>query len=294
MNEQVPLQPVPRYNTASQTSGMAITSLVLGCVSFFCWMFTGLPAVILGIIALRRINRSNGVLKGEGLAIGGIVTGAVSSFLILPMMIALLLPAVQAAREAARRNQTMNNMKQVSIALENFAATHRGNFPAAKGEGGSQLSWRVHMLPYVEEHGLYKQFHLDEPWDSPHNKTLIPKMPAVFQSPSGNFPVGETSMFVVTGPGTAFGDGTTGPRVTDFVDGTSKTVILVEADQSVPWTKPDDWQFDPNNPASGLGGLHPGGFLAAFADSHIDFIESDTNPEIIKAIMTRDGREPLD
>src|SRR3990172_9577430 len=98
---------VPPVPSAPRTSGMAITSLVLGCSSFMCWIFTGLPAVILGAVALMKINRSGGQLKGEGLAIGGIVTGGVSTFLVLPIMVALLLPAVQAAREAARRNIAM-------------------------------------------------------------------------------------------------------------------------------------------------------------------------------------------
>ena len=290
---------MPRVAVAPRTSGMAITSLVLGCASFMCWMFTGLPAVILGIIALRQINRSNGQIKGDGLAIGGIVTGAVSSFLILPVMIALLLPAVQAAREAARRNMSLNNMKQISIGLLNYE-TAKNTLPAAGGgEGaGSQLSWRVHLLPFLEEGGaaLYEQFHLDEPWDSEHNRTLIAKMPDVFKDPADRMPAGETSYLAVTGPGTAFGDGTTGPALRDFPDGASKTIMLVEADpdQSVAWTKPDDWQYDPNNPLRGLGSSRPGGFLATLADASSRFIHNETDAEIVKAMMTRDGGEPVE
>jgi hypothetical protein len=296
MNEHVPLQPVPRTSAAPQTSGMAITSLVLGITSFFCWIFTGLPAVILGIVALRKINRSQGQLRGDGLAIAGIVTGAISSFVILPVMVALMLPAVQAAREAARRNVSLNNLKQISLALQMHADTHNGVFPAAKGEAGSQLSWRVHILPFIEEQALYEQFHLDEPWDSEHNRALIARMPAIFKDPADRLPPGETSYLAVTGPGTAFGDGTTGPALRDFSDGLSSTIMLVEADsdQSVAWTKPDDWQFDPNNPRRGLGSSRPGGFLAILADSSSRFIHNDTDPESVKAMMTRDGGEPVE
>src|SRR5262245_60819279 len=98
----------PLSRSAPQTSGMAITSFVLGIVSFFCSIVTGLPAIILGAIALGKIKRSQGQLTGDGFAIAGIVTGAVSSLMILPIMVALLLPAVQAAREAARRNHSMS------------------------------------------------------------------------------------------------------------------------------------------------------------------------------------------
>lgn len=290
MNEQVPLQPVPRESAAPQTSGMAITSLVLGCVSFFCWIFTGLPAVILGILALRQINRSNGTIKGDGLAIGGIVTGAVASFLILPVMIALLLPAVQAAREAARRNVSANNLKQIGLALLNHADSKGGHFPAAKNEGGSQLSWRVHILPYIGQQALYEQFHLDEPWDSDHNMALIAQMPAIFQNPNGSGALGETNYLAVTGPGTAFDDGTTGLALRDFDDGISNTIMVVEADQAVQWTKPDDYVFDPNNPTQGLGGLRPNGFLALFGDGSIQFVRGDS-PEDVAAAMTRNGGE---
>jgi hypothetical protein len=291
MNQDVPLTPVYRGHAPAKTSGMAVSSLVLGCVSFFCSIFTGLPAIILGILALRQINRSNGQLKGDGLAIGGIVTGGVTMMLV-PIMVALLLPAVHAAREAARRNQSMNNMKQISIALLNYHDVKKA-FPAAKSEGGSQLSWRVHILPFVEEQALYEQFHLDEPWDSEHNKALIAKMPTIFEVPSAEFPPGETSYLAVTGPNTAFGDGRSGMRLRDMVDGTPNTILVVEADQSVPWTKPDDYQFNPQNPNQGLGGIRPGGFLAAFADAHIDFLRPEDPTEQIGEKMTATGGEPM-
>jgi hypothetical protein len=294
MNQHVPLQSIPPIHVAPRTSGMAITSLVLGCVSFFFWILTGLPAIVLGISALVRINRSNGRLKGDGLAIGGIVTGAVSTFLIMPVMIALLLPAIQAARYAAQRNQSMNNLKQIAIGLQNFADTRGGVFPAAKNEGGSQLSWRVHILPFIGEEALYAQFHLDEPWDSQHNKRLIARIPDEFRVPGDSFVEGETSYLAVTGSGTAFGDGSKGPAFQDFVDGLSRTIMIVEADKSVPWTKPDDHQFAPNNPTQGLGGVRAFGFLALMGDARVIFVPDDEAPQAVGAMMTRSGRERLE
>jgi hypothetical protein len=301
--EEIPLEPIPQQPARrpvpppvvaqQQTSGLAITSLVLACLSFLCLPILGPLSIIFGILALRKIKTSNGRLGGGGLAIAGITVGAVLTLILTP---ALLLPAIQAAREAARRNASMNNMKQIALGLNNYENSRKA-FPAAKNEGGSQLSWRVHILPYIEEDALYSQFHLDEPWDSEHNKKLIARMPSIYESPNGVFPAGETNYLVVTGPATAFGDGTTGPAASDFTDGTSNTIMFVEADQSVVWTKPDDYQFDPNNPRQGLGGLRPLGFLATFADSHTRFIQNDIDPNVLKALMTREGREvinPLD
>jgi uncharacterized membrane protein len=271
---------------------MAITSLVLGISSFFCWIITGLPALILGIVSLVQINRSGGRLKGEGMAIAGIVTGSISTLFVLPIMIALLLPAVQAAREAARRNHSTNNMKQIMLGLLNHHDARRGFPPAGGGQG---LSWRVHILPFLEEQELYEQFHLDEPWDSDHNKGLIARMPDVYKNPNDVVADGETTYLAVTGPGTAFEDGKASYQPRDFTDGTSRTIMIVEADadQSVIWTKPDDWQFDPNDPTQGLGSLRPGGFLAAFADAHLEFISNVTDDEVVKAMMTRAGGEQI-
>jgi hypothetical protein len=276
---------------------MAVTSLVLGLLSFFCWIFTGLPAIILGIIALGQIDRSQGRLTGKGMAIAGITTGSISLLMIIPMMVALLLPAVQAAREAARRNVATNNMKVILIALQNYHDTRKAFPPAAAVEGeGAGLSWRVHILPFLDDDSnrLYEQFHLDEPWDSPHNLELAQQMPEVFKDPSGKIAPGKTSYLAVVGPGTAFGDGTKRLSLLTFRDGTSNTVMVVEADpeEAVEWTKPADWQYDPNDPTRGLGNLRPNGFMAGFADAHIEFIENGTPAEEIHAIMTRAGGEP--
>lgn len=286
---------LPTPPAAPQTSGMAIASLVLGILSFICLIFTGIPAIVLGAIALGKINRSQGQLKGSGLAIAGIATGCVSFVLLMP---ALLLPAIQAAREAARRNQSINNIKQIELALLNYESAQR-QFPAPgpSNEGkGSQLSWRVRILPYLDGEGaeLYKQFHLDEPWDSPHNRELIDRMPQVFDNLSPGVPAGKTTYLLVTGPGTAFNDAADTPRLTNFRDGTSNTILLVEAnsDQAVEWTKPADWQYDPNNPTRGLGTLRPHGFLVGFADGSVTFVNDGTDPEALKAMMTRAGEEP--
>jgi prepilin-type processing-associated H-X9-DG protein len=217
---------------------------------------------------------------------------------VIGVLFALLLPAVQAAREAARRVQSSNNLKQIALALLNYEDTKhhlpaRANFDA---NGKPLLSWRVHILPFLEEDELYKQFHLDEPWDSDHNKQLIDKMPAIYQHPGFDSPSpGLTLYQAVAGPGCAF-EGNEGTTLKSFTDGTSRTIVVVEAAKSkaVPWTKPEDWEMDPKNPLRGLGGIFPGGvFNALFADGHVDAISDTINPAIFKALLTRNGGEAV-
>ncbi len=211
--------------------------------------------------------------------------------------IALLLPAVQAAREAARRTQSSNNLKQIGLGLVNFADVYK-SFPAAAvvdKQGRPLLSWRVAILPYVEQQELYNRFHLDEPWDSEHNKALIALMPIVYRNP--NLPAaseGKTNYLAVAGENATLQPkkGTTFPTITD---GTSNTIAVVEAnaDRAVIWTKPDDWSPNEKEPLAGLLGFRAGGFLALFADGSVRFLSQSVNPNTFKAMLTRNGGEVI-
>src|SRR5690606_29630162 len=192
----------------------------------------------------------------------------------------LLLPAVQAAREAARRNQSTNNMKMLMLSMHNYYDTRKA-LPAHANyspDGKPLLSWRVHMLPFLEGEGaaLYEQFNLDEPWDSEHNKQPIAQMPATFLSPnSANPPESGRSNFVVPiGEGFLF-DGTDKKvRFQEVTDGLSNTIALLEVDDenAVPWTAPEDWEYDEQDPTRGLFGLRPAVGLAGFADGSVQAI----------------------
>jgi type II secretory pathway pseudopilin PulG len=216
---------------------------------------------------------------------------------VIGVLVALLLPAIQAAREAARRNQSMNNLKQMMLALHMYHDTKK-TFPAHASysdDGKPLLSWRVHILPFIEEQALYEQFRLDEPWDSEHNKALIARMPQVFQNP--NFPnePGKTNYLAVVGDECIFNGTKDGVRLQDITDGTSKTIALVEADadQAVEWTKPDDWEYNAETPNAGLGNLRPGVWMAAISDGSVQAVAEQIDLNVLKAMFTRAGGEVI-
>ncbi len=213
-----------------------------------------------------------------------------------PMAVGLLLPAIQASRESARRVQSMNNMKQIALAMLVHENAH-GSFPAAyKADKGGKplLSWRVLILPYLDQDGLYKEFHLDEPWDSEHNKKLIARMPSTYKSPTSRIAAeGKTNYLTVRGPRTAFSDGK-GVKLMDIKDGTSNTVMTVEVpdDKAVIWTKPDDFQYDEQSPGKGLIGMRPGGFLAGMCDGSVRFLPATINADTLKLLFMRNDGQP--
>jgi hypothetical protein len=134
---------------------------------------------------------------------------------------------------------------------------------------------------------------LDEPWDSENNKKLILKMPEVYKCPTATDVPGMTHYLVVRGEKSVF-PGDKGIQVSEITDGTSNTIMTVEADKAVPWTKPEDCEYDESNPLKGLGGLQPNGFLAGFADGSVHFISSSIEASVLKALFTRNGKEAVD
>ncbi len=210
------------------------------------------------------------------------------------VVVALLLPAVQSAREAARRAQCVNNHKQIAIAMHNYADAN-GGFPAMAitGKNGEPLlSWRVALLPYLEQQELYEAFRKDEPWDSPHNKPLLARMPAVFTCPSNPLTPGMTCYRAFVGDG-ALLEKDKPTRLESITDGTENTLMFAESVEPVEWTRPEG--LSAKGPGKlPLGSKHPGGFDAAFSDGSIRFIKSETPQEALKAVITKAGGEVID
>ena len=158
--------------------------------------------------------------------------------------------------------------------------------PASAGpDGRPLLSWRVHILPYLDQAALFQQFHLDEPWDSPHNRALIDKMPAVYRHPFSKAEPGRTNYLLPVGNGAAFSpDKPT--MFQDISDGVSNTIMVVEADDqhAAIWTKPDDWAFDPADPTKGLGRFYPSDPLAAFFDGSVQPLDWPQTPDDLRRL----------
>jgi hypothetical protein len=204
---------------------------------------------------------------------------------------------IREMRESADRARDSNNLKQIVLAMHNFNDA-TGNLPAHaiySKDGKPLLSWRVAILPYIEQDQLYKEFRLDEPWDSEHNKKLIPKMPQIYVSPksTANEP-GRTHYQVFVGGGAPWQRGAAGPNIPrTFVDGTSNTIMIAEAGEAVPWTKPDDLPYDPAKPLPKLGLTVDKSFLVAMADGSVRWVKRSVTEKTLRAAITAAGGEIL-
>jgi hypothetical protein len=271
------------------TSRMAVASMVLGLLSVVCCCVTGIPAIILGTIALIQISRSNGRLKGTGYAVTGLVCGIV--FTIITLVGALLVPAVESARDAARDAVwRANQMKQLNLALLKYhqATEHLPAHAIYSDDGKPLLSWRVAILPYIEQQALHARFHLDEPWDSLHNRALIPEMPALLKDPSSKLALeqGKTRYVGPVGKGLVFNGTDRGISLTDDT-ATIITLLQVNDPHAVIWTKPKDWTYDEKEPLHGLDGKFlSGGFLVGFADGDVREISETVDSEMFYNLLT--------
>jgi hypothetical protein len=226
---------------------------------------------------------SRGTLPG-----GGAVASA-------PFLAGLLVPASFSARRAAHEAQELNHMKQIALACLNHEAAY-GTLPTDvySKDGKPLLSWRVKILPFMEEQQLFNQFKLDEPWDSEHNRPLLAQVPTVFTSPTTPVAPGFTRIVGLKGKDGMFpGNEKIGFR--HITDGTSNTVFFVSGspEAAVEWTRPDDIKFDRVRPFAGLA--QPSGyFLAAFVDGSVRKLSLALEPNTINALVTRAGNEVIE
>jgi len=225
-----------------------------------------------------------------------LVWAAVPVLLLGGLLAAPALPAAQG--EAITRKQlteSQNNLKQIAIAFHAFHDAN-GTFPAdiKDKDGKPLLSWRVAILPYLEQDALYKQFNLDEAWDSEANKKLIEKLPKVYAPVRGEAQAGGTFYQVFTGEKTLYPPKAKGPRITAITDGTSNTGLVFEAGDAVTWTKPADLPYDEKKALPKLGGMFDGQFHVALCDGSVRRIKKNPDEkELRKLIMPNDG-EVLD
>jgi hypothetical protein len=196
---------------------------------------------------------------------------------------------------AEQRKQVPNQLKQIALALHQYHDTYNVFSAAAIRDknGKALLSWRVAILPYLGEQKLYKQFKLDEPWNSKHNLALLKKMPKAYQ------PVGRkarssylTYFRPFVGNGAAF-EANRGIRIAEITDGTSNTIFVVEAGDAVPWTKPEELPYDPNKALPRLGAVFDDGFYAVFCDGAVHFIKKKVDVSVLRVLITRNDGQPV-
>jgi hypothetical protein len=216
-----------------------------------------------------------------------------------PKEIAQNKEAVDKIREAAARTQTQNNLKQIGLAMHGYHDVNQA-FPAhaiySKDGKTPLLSWRVAILPYIDQQALYDEFKLDEAWDSPHNKKLIAKMPAVYSSPAAKADIKEgfTHFQVFTGPDTVF-NGNKKMSIVGITDGTSNTIMAIEAKDPVIWTKPADLKLpEEKDKMPAVGGLFKNGFNVLNCDGSVMFFRPDPPPDLLRALVTPSGGEIVD
>jgi prepilin-type processing-associated H-X9-DG protein len=269
------------------------------------WKLAGLAAaaVLAGFFVLFWTSKGCAVNLTQALVI----------ITVIGVLIALLLPATQSARESARRAQCMNNLKQIGLALLNYHEQYKQFPPAAIGPSNvprqRQFSWIVAILPFMEQQPLYSQLRLDLPCDDPHNAALLriplstvlcPSDPSRTTTEEG---LCKTSYVAVTGADSTRGPGSTrgvigldrGLRIDEVVDGTSNTIMVAEVADGGPWfaggtgtaRRIDGW-IEKKTWSEHAGG---GNFL--FADGSVHFLSSGIDPQTLRDMATAQGLEPV-
>ena len=202
-------------------------------------------------------------------------------------------------RGSALDSQRMNQLRSLYLAMLNFESAF-GKFPAYATVDENDkplLSWRVQILQFMEEGELYEKFHHDEPWDSEHNLKLVKEIPHLFQDPGnpGLNKEGKTRFLCPYGEG-YFMEGNEPLQLRNFTDGTSRTLSIVQVnpDQAVPWTKPADWKVDAKDPWKGVKPADKNGkLMATMSDGSAHRCSQEMAAEVLLSILTRNGGEPV-
>jgi prepilin-type processing-associated H-X9-DG protein len=270
---------------------LALPVVVAGFFALAAWLGVG-PAVWLLLASLSALGMCFRRTRAVGCTMG-----------LLLLAHLCLLPMRSTGRGAARRAVCSNNLKQIVLALHNYHDVH-GCFPPAyiADENGRPMhSWRVLILPYLENPDFYNQYRFDERWDGPNNRKLAKIRMAVFNCPSDHEePSTMTSYVVVVGPDTAW-PGSKPTNLDDFADGPSNTILVVEVKNSgIHWMEPRDLhvvQMAPGvNPKAGQGvsSNHSGGANVAIVDGSVEFLPEDTSADVLRALLTIDSGEKVD
>ena len=208
---------------------------------------------------------------------------------------------MNAAREAMRRTQCKNDLKQIGLALRNYHDEHHRLLPAVRDE--PPLSWRVSILPYLDQARLYAQYDQRLAWDRPPNDAMASQKMSRYVCLSNSRPQDAQGRWFAaysmpTGASTV-GESPTGTTLNDITDGTSNTLLVVEACGSqIIWTEPRDVDVGvqptgvnlngntPGQSAGWLSSYHVGGTQVLMADGSVRFLSAQTDPAVLKKLAT--------
>ena len=243
------------------------------------------------------VARPYGVARSKYLVIGLCITAAIAGTVTIAALV--MGPLLGAARVSSSRRACAANLRQIYTALAKYEAAHGTLPPAAvtDAQGQPLYSWRVLILPYLgpAEQRLYSQFQLDQAWDSPVNSRLRLQRPAVFHSPADTTAsADETSYVVIAGRSTPF-PSRQPMSMGQIIDGRHATILVVEAAATgIVWSEPKDLRDNQLTFQIGvdLGGNHPGGVNALFADGQVRFLPDSMATEEISDLITASGQEP--
>jgi hypothetical protein len=260
---------------------------VLGILSFVLGPCAGLPAIGLSWFAFKRPG-------GHGKANAGMFLAVVGSIFVPALVYNVVWPRFSKLRQAAERIDDAERLHAVGTALRKSHDDH-DHYPSATDD----LSWRVHLLPYLGKDDLHRQFRLTEPWDSAANLPVSRKVVPEYISTHDPAATTDTRLRVFVGGGALFDPPFKGKPVPIgsrlVTDGTSFTIFAVEAAEPVPWPQPKELTYDPNGPLPEFGHpKRPDVFFALMADGSVRALRKDISEKTMRKLITRGGGEVID
>ena len=294
-----------------KTTGKGIGSMLFAFLSFLLSFIAWLPSIFLGMSVLHDIKRQP-LLKGKVLAI---VSMSFATFGLLANGLAAIIFGLPALQEM-RLTKSRNNLAEIGFAMHEYHNEYRelphsgATEPIEHSDesAGYGLSWRVRLLPFLEHKELFKKFNLDESWQSEHNQKPVSQMPVVYKSPLARNKEFKTTYCAVVGDRTvakreqapysraAFAHDKDPRRFLDFRDGLSNVVWVVEVPPSnaVLWSKPLDFNYDPENPRKGLEGSNSPVFTFLMGDGSVRAIAKGVDDEVLKRMFCINDGLPVD